>query len=117
SSMDENTILERLAKRLVPEFADWLAVFRPLRDTDHAGLELTMLFPSDQPFPSNKPLIRSPEDPITKAFDRGTLIVIERLSADRDSIDKSHRDFWGSLEMQSALFLPLCGPRNVSGVL
>ena len=95
SSMDEDRILEALANCLVPEFADRGEMFRSSGEGGF-GLRLTALFPKDQPLPQGDGIIQSPEDPVRKAFDRGTSLVIEG---------------------QSGLLLPLCGPRKVLGVL
>jgi signal transduction histidine kinase/DNA-binding response OmpR family regulator len=114
SSMDQNRILEALANRLVPDFAELGAIFKSFGDKNE-GLRLTAVFPPDHPVP---PLdIRFQEDPIAKAFERGKPFLIERLSAYARSMDASHTDLQRHFNMHSALFLPLCGPRACLGVL
>jgi signal transduction histidine kinase len=101
SSMDENRILDRLARRLVPEFADGAALFRPDSDSD-GTLRLISVFPDDGFVPPEGIIIESRTHPIGKAFHDGHPVLLERLAEDAS---------------QSGLFLPLCGSQKTLGVL
>ena len=116
SSMDEKRILDRLAQRLVPEFADCAALFRPGSD-DNGALRLISLFPGDSSVQPESTIINSRAHPIGRAFHDGHPVLLERLPENGASADFSHCGFLGPVDSQSGLFLPICGSQKTLGVL
>ncbi len=116
SSMDEKKILDRLGQRLVPEFADCAALFRPGSD-DNGTLSLISLFPGGPSVQPEGNTIDSPAHPIGRAFHVGHPVLLERLAENGSSADFSHCGFLGPVDSQSGLFLPICGSQKTLGVL
>jgi len=116
SSLDEKKIVDRLAERLVPDFADCAALFRPSSDDD-GTLRLISLFPDDQPVQLQGAIVESRAHPIGRAFHDGHPVLLETLVEDGASLDFSHCSFLGPVSRRSGLFLPLCGPQKTLGVL